>query len=89
MLKNIYKALIDETRPIYVPKDFVKVVVEPTDLANEQRKVYFVNKDAFVQIPTMAITLRENENLDVKFKNWTLDNDNFDFTNRYLSLIHI
>lgn len=83
VLKNIYKALIDETRPIYVPKDFVKVVVEPTDLANEQRKVYFVNKDAFVQIPTMAITLRENENLDVKFKNWTLDNDNFDFTNRY------
>lgn len=83
VLKNIYKALIDETRPMYVPKDFVKVVVEPTDLANEQRKVYFVNKDAFVQIPTMAITLRENENLDVKFKNWTLDNDNFDFTNRY------
>lgn len=83
VLKNIYKALIDETRPIYVPKDFVKVVVEPTDLANEQRKVYFVNKDAFVQIPTTSITLRKNENLDVKFKNWTLDNDNFDFTNRY------
>ena len=50
--KNIYEAKTETKRPVYVPKDYVKVTVDPTTKAtNPQKTYYYVNPDAKVVIP--------------------------------------
>lgn len=58
VFKNIYRALDDANMPSVVrdnpilKEKFVKVVVDPTKLAKDtQKKTYYVNPDAKVQIP--------------------------------------
>ncbi len=58
VFKNIYRALDDANMPsvvrenIILKEKFVKVVVDPTNLAiDKQKKTYYVNPDAKVLIP--------------------------------------
>ncbi len=52
VIKNIYEAKTLTERPYYVPSDYVKVTVNPTDKAkNPQKTYYYVNKEAQVVIP--------------------------------------
>lgn len=52
VIKNIYKADTNGDKPNYVPKDYVKVTVDPTTKAKEPQKYfYYVNPKASVVIP--------------------------------------
>lgn len=52
VVKNIYEAKTLTEKPYYVPKDYVKVIVDPTIKAEDPQKTYYyVNKDAKVVIP--------------------------------------
>lgn len=52
VIKNIYEAKTEEGKPNYVPKDYVKVTVDPTTkAADPQKYFYYVNKEAKVVIP--------------------------------------
>ena len=70
--KNIYRALNDEDKPDIVKnteklKDFVKVIVNPTKLAKDSKKVvYYVNPNAKVIIPEKNPTPIAN----YKFEGW-------------------
>ena len=70
--KNIYRALNDEDKPDIVKntdklKDFVKVTVNPTKLAEDSKKVvYYVNPNAKVIIPEKDPTPIAN----YKFEGW-------------------
>lgn len=79
VFKNIYRALDDSAKPrvfqdnAKVLEHFVKVTVDPTDLAqNKQKKTYYVNPDAKVLIP--------NENVKpipgYIFKGWRYKDSN-------------
>ena len=70
--KNIYPGLTDGSKPDYVPDEFVKVTVNPTDKAvNKQVKYYYVNPRAKVVIPEKDPT----GNGDNKFVKWTMKAD--------------
>ncbi|MBS5915282.1 MAG: S-layer homology domain-containing protein [Clostridiales bacterium] len=70
--KNIYPGLTDGSKPDYVPDEFVKVTVKPTDKAvNKQVKYYYVNPLAKVIIPEKDPT----GNGDNKFVKWTMKAD--------------
>ena len=52
VIKNIYQAKTLTDKPFYVPKDYVKVTLDPTTKAKDPQKTYYyVNKDAQVVIP--------------------------------------
>ena len=52
VIKNIYEAKTLTEKPFYVPKDYVKVTVDPTTKATDpQKNYYYVNKEAKVVIP--------------------------------------
>ena len=52
VIKNIYEAKTEEGKPNYVPKDYVKVTVDPTTKAKDPQKYfYYVNPEAKVVIP--------------------------------------
>ena len=52
VVKNIYEAKTEEGKPNYVPKDYVKVTVDPTTKAEKPQKYfYYVNPNAKVVIP--------------------------------------
>ena len=70
--KNIYPGLTDGRKPAYVPEEFVKVTVKPTNKAvNKQVKYYYVNPRAKVVIPEKDPT----GNGDNKFVKWTMKAD--------------
>lgn len=69
VIKNIYEAKTLTQKPYYVPKDYVKVTVDPTTKATDpQKTVYYVNPEAKVVIPV-------NDPIgvgDSKFVKWTM-----------------
>ena len=68
VIKNIYEAKTKEGRPIYVPKDYVKVTLDPTTKATDPQKTYYyVNKEAKVVIPGEDPT-GVSDNLFVRWK---------------------
>ena len=70
--KNIYPGLTNGDKPDYVPDEFVKVTVNPTDKAvNKQVKYYYVNPFAKVVIPEENPT----GNGDNQFVKWTVKAD--------------
>ena len=57
-----------------VTGDYVKVIVNPTGKPGEKdSKIYYVNKNAWVEIPEIKLT--EEEKKDLGFTNWTADKD--------------
>ena len=72
VIKNIYEAKTETKRPVYVPKDYIKVTVDPTTKAEKPQKYfYYVNPDAKVVIPGEDPTGTGNN----KFVKWTMKAD--------------
>ena len=73
VIKNIYEAKTLAEKPYYVPKNYVRVVLNPTSLAtNPQKTYYYVNPKAKVVIPGEDPTgIGDN-----KFIKWTMKADN-------------
>ena len=83
--KNVYEALTGTAKPLFLSEaekgelknitgDYVKVTVAPTgDLSSKDNKVYYVNKNAWVEIPELTLTEDEKKNLG--FTNWSADID--------------
>ena len=96
--KNVYEALTGTAKPLFLSEaekgdlkditgDYIKVTVAPTgELKNKDNKIYYVNKNAWVEIPEVS---PDNSS----FINWTADqvkqNDDgkangvFDFKKRH------
>ena len=96
--KNVYEALTGTAKPLFLSEaekgdlkditgDYIKVTVAPTgEMKNKDNKVYYVNKNAWVEIPEVS---PDNSS----FINWTADqvkqNDDgkangvFDFKKRH------
>ena len=72
VIKNIYKANTDASKPSYVPDGYVKVTVDPTMKAKDPQKyTYYVNPAAKVVIPG-----EDPEGTgDNKFVKWTMKAD--------------
>ena len=69
VIKNIYEAKTETKPPYYVPKDYVKVTLDPTNKAQDPQKTYYyVNKDAQVVIPGNDPVGTSGHN----FINWTI-----------------
>ena len=52
VIKNIYEAKTKTEKPYYVPSNYVKVTLDPTTKAQDPQRTYFyVNPDAWVEIP--------------------------------------
>ncbi|WP_219849980.1 InlB B-repeat-containing protein, partial [Urinicoccus massiliensis] len=68
VIKNIYEAKTLTEKPYYVPKDYVKVTLDPTTKAQDPQKTYYyVNKEAKVVIPGKdPVGVGDN-----KFVKWT------------------
>ena len=85
--KNVYEALTSGVMPkvlkdateadgdlINVTGNYVKVTVNPTGKPGEKdSKIYYVNKNAWVEIP--EITLTEAEKKELGFTHWSADKD--------------
>ena len=73
VIKNIYEAKTLAEKPYYVPKDYVKVTLDPTTKAQDPQKTYYyVNPKAKVVIPGKdPVGARDN-----KFVKWTMKADN-------------
>ena len=72
VIKNIYEAKTEEGKPNYVPKDYVKVTVDPTTKAKDPQKYfYYVNPKAQVVIPGKDPVGTPGNN----FVNWTMKPD--------------
>lgn len=96
--KNVYEALTTGEKPLFLSEaekgdlrdvtgKYVMVTVAPTgELRNKDNKVYYVNKNAWVEIPELQAD-------GTSFINWTADkeaqnenqeaNGKFDFTKRH------
>ncbi|MFR7760110.1 MAG: InlB B-repeat-containing protein, partial [Peptoniphilus grossensis] len=99
--KNVYEALTSGAMPkvlkdateadgdlINVTGEYVKVTVNPTGKPGEKdSKIYYVNKNAWVNIP--EINLTEDEKKELGFTHWSADidaqNENgvYDFNKRH------
>ena len=85
VFKNIYRSLNDEDKPDVVKnnkelQNFVKVTINPTDLAKDQtKKVYYVNPNAKVIIPENDPTPIENH----KFVGWYEGKEKIDLKARH------
>ena len=93
--KNVYEALTGTAKPLFLSEaekadlkditgDYVRVTVAPTgDLKSKDNKVYYVNKNAWVEIP--EVDTKDNPN----FTHWSADkeeqNENgvYDFSKRH------
>ena len=72
VIKNIYEAKTETQRPVYVPKDYIKVTVDPTTKAEKPQKYfYYVNPKAEVVIPGEDPTGTG----DNRFVKWTMRED--------------
>ena len=98
--KNVYEALTTGEKPLFLSEaekgelkditgNYVKVTVNPTGKPGEKdSKIYYVNKNAWVEIP--EITLTEDEKKELGFTHWSADKDAqnengvYDFTKRHM-----
>ena len=72
VIKNIYEGTSTGGKPSYVPKNYVKVTVDPTDKAtNSQKTYYYVNPAAKVVIPGSNPEGKDNN----VFTKWTMKAD--------------
>lgn len=72
VIKNIYEAKTETKPPFYVPKDYVKVTLDPTTKAQDPQKTYYyVNPKAQVVIPGQDPMGKD----DNKFIKWTMKLD--------------
>ena len=81
--KNVYEALTGTEKPLFLSQaekgelkditgNYVKVTVNPTGKPGEKdSKIYYVNKNAWVEIPEIKLTDKEKKELG--FTNWTAD----------------
>ena len=71
VIKNIYQAKTEAGKPDYVPKNYVKVTLDPTTKAKDPQKYfYYVNPDAKVLIPGKdPVGVKED------FTGWTMKKD--------------
>lgn len=81
--KNVYEALTGTDKPKYlsdaekgelkdITGNYVKVTVNPTGKPGEKdSKIYYVNKNAWVEIPEIKLT--DVEKKELGFTNWTAD----------------
>ena len=74
VIKNIYEAKTKEGKPNYVPKDYVKVTLDPTTKAKDPQKYfYYVNPKAKVVIPGKdPVGTGDN-----KFVKWTMGDEEY------------
>lgn len=73
VLKNIYKGTDQGNRHPYIPADYVKVTIDPTDKAqNPDKTYYYVNPNAKVVVPRKADPVGTGDN---KFSKWTIKAD--------------
>lgn len=72
VIKNIYEGKTLEDKPEYVPEDYVKVILDPTQHAKlPQKTVFYVNPEAKVLIPG-----EDPEGIDpYSFDAWRLGKD--------------
>ena len=76
VVKNIYEAKTLTKKPFYVPKDYVKVTVDPTTKAKDPQKYfYYVNKNAKVVIPGKDPTGVDGNT----FTKWLIDGTNTEY----------
>ena len=80
VIKNIYKADTDASKPNYVPDGYVKVTVDPTTKAKDPQKyTYYVNPEAKVVIPG-----EDPEGTgDNKFVKWTIGDTEYKLSERH------
>ena len=80
VIKNIYKANTDASKPNYVPDGYVKVTVDPTMKAKDPQKyTYYVNPAAKVVIPG-----EDPEGTgDNKFVKWTIGDTEYKLSERH------
>ena len=72
VIKNIYEGTSTGGKPSYVPENYVKVTVDPTDKAtNSQKTYYYVNPAAKVVIPGSNPEGKDNN----VFTKWTMKAD--------------
>ena len=70
VIKNIYEGTSTGGKPSYVPENYVKVTVDPTDKAtNPQKTYYYVNPAAIVLIPEEN-PVGKDDNI---FTKWLID----------------
>lgn len=101
--KNVYEALTTGEKPLFLSEaekgelkditgDYLKVTVNPTGKPGEKdNKIYYVNKNAWVEVSEIILT--DKEKADLGFINWTANvdaqnengekNGNYDFTKRH------
>lgn len=73
VLKNIYKGSDQGNKLPYIPDDYVKVTINPTDKAQDSQKTYYyVNPKAKVEIPRTKNPVGTGDN---KFSKWTIKAD--------------
>ena len=92
--KNRYEALTSGEKPEFLGKaekgelnditgNYVKVTVNPTGKPGEKdSKIYYVNKNAWVEIPEIMLTYEEKAKLG--FTHWTSDNENVNTNGKYI-----
>ena len=80
VVKNIYEAMTETKPPYYVPKDYVKVTLDPTTKAQDPQKTYYyVNPKAKVVIPG-----KDPEGKgDNKFVKWTIGDTEYKLSERH------
>ena len=80
VIKNIYKANTDASKPSYVPDGYVKVTVDPTMKAKDPQKyTYYMNPAAKVVIPG-----EDPEGTgDNKFVKWTIGDTEYKLSERH------
>ena len=94
--KNVYEALTSGEMPKIlkdataadgdladITGNYVKVTINPTNKpGNKDSKIYYVNKNAWVNIPEIKLTGEEKEELG--FTRWTSDNDDVNTKGEYI-----
>lgn len=73
VLKNIYKGSDQGNKLPYIPDDYVKVTIDPTEKAQSPDKTYYyVNPNAKVEVPKEKTPVGTGDN---KFSKWTIKAD--------------
>ena len=92
--KNRYEALTSGEKPEFLGKaekgelkditgEYVKVTVNPTGKPGDKdSKIYYVNKNAWVEIPEIKLT--DEEKAKLGFTRWTSDNDAVNTNGAYI-----
>lgn len=91
--KNVYEANTSGEKPLFLTEaekndlnniNYVKVTVDPTGKANNKdSKIYYVNPNAWVNIPEIGINNSEEEPKLVKWLSDSQAGEDFDFNKRH------